>query len=206
LNYSSFHCDFLRNEEIWKEADKCYLKYRFDESIPVDVEYIAEKMGLDIIPEYFPEYFDAFLSLDGKAILINSARDERYNSRIRFSVAHEIGHFILHQETFKNFHFEDLADYISFIQEISEKEYQSFEYQANEFAGRLLIPRDQLKKRIDEAISLVDDINFESLVESSPDQVLASMSPFLAKPFDVSEIVVKIRAGREGLWPPKFKK
>lgn len=206
MNYSSFHCDFLRNEEIWEEADKCYLKYRYDDSIPVDVEYIAEKMGLDIIPEYIPESFDAFLSLDGKAILINSARDERYNSRIRFSVAHEVGHFILHQEMLKKFHFDDLADYVTFIQEISEKEYKSFEYQANEFAGRLLIPRSQLIKRMDEAISLVDDITFESLVESSPDQVLASLSPFLAKPFNVSDVVVKIRAGREGLWPPKFKK
>ena len=99
-----------------------------------------------------------------------------------------------------------MADYITFIQEIPEKEYKSFEYQANEFAGRLLIPRSQLIKRIDEAISLVDDITFESLVESSPDQVLASLSPFLAKPFNVSDVVVKIRADRESLWPPKFKK
>lgn len=77
--------------------------------------------------------------IDGKWIMcINSSHNIK---RQRFTMAHELGHYILHKG--KNIEFVDTTFFRS-------DEMDSIEYNANEFASRLLIPEDELRKLIDE--------------------------------------------------------
>lgn len=77
--------------------------------------------------------------VDGKWIMcINSSHNPK---RQRFTMAHELGHYILHKG--KNIEFVDTTFFRS-------DEMDSIEYSANEFASRLLMPEDKLRKLIDE--------------------------------------------------------
>lgn len=77
--------------------------------------------------------------VDGKWIMcINSSHNPK---RQRFTMAHELGHYILHKG--KNIEFVDTTFFRS-----DEKD--SIEYNANEFASRLLMPESKLRKLIDE--------------------------------------------------------
>jgi Zn-dependent peptidase ImmA (M78 family) len=77
--------------------------------------------------------------IDGKWIMcINSSHNLK---RQRFTMAHELGHYILHKG--KNIEFVDTTFFRS-------DEMDSIEYNANEFASRLLMPEDDLRKLIDE--------------------------------------------------------
>ena len=69
-------------------------------------------------------------------ISINSLHNKK---RQRFTLAHEIGHYILHKE--KNSEFKDT---IMFRNEVLDP----MEYKANEFAGELLMPENNLREYI----------------------------------------------------------
>ncbi|MFZ2399103.1 MAG: ImmA/IrrE family metallo-endopeptidase [Smithella sp.] len=128
--------------------------------------------------------------------------NEKFATRLRFSFAHELGHFFLHKEIFANFNIRTIEDWKNFILNISDYEYSSFEWQANEFAGRLLVPNLGLVLAIEQAADIIKENKLIDYLESDPDAVLSRISPTICKPFGVSEDVIKRRVEREGLWPP----
>lgn len=207
---SVFKCKFIPQEEIWSIVDDFRSRYWPRGDLPVDVERIIEvglKMG--IIPEhYLREYakIDAFLRSDftGIVVDIDQYMDPmgRYERRLRFSFAHEIGHFILHQYIYKQLVFETPRDYTDFVLNIPEAEHRSFEWQANEFAGRLLVPRGVLQEEVVKVYKKLEEHSLLGMLERNPDQVLESVAPMLSKPFGVSEEVIVKRVQRENLWQP----
>lgn len=87
-----------------------------------------------------------------------------------------------------------------------DTEYRSFEWQANEFAGRLLVPVKGLDSILSEACTMLkNDKKLMDYLTRDPDAVLSRISPQLCKPFGVSEEAIEKRVKREGLWPPKIK-
>jgi Zn-dependent peptidase ImmA (M78 family) len=77
--------------------------YIFNYSIPVDIERIIETtMRINIIPVKSLQHdcdMEGFISRDFKSIYVDEDLylDDRYYKRVRFTIAHEIGHFILHR-------------------------------------------------------------------------------------------------------------
>ncbi len=167
------------------------------------MELMIEKMGLDIIPVKGLDKIEAFLSINTKCIRVNhnTYMDERYESRLRFSFAHEIGHFSLHRNIISKMRFDSADEYHDFIINFPENEYSRFEYQANEFGGRLLVPYERLKDEVNKIHDTIINKKLTKLLKEYPEQMLASVCPMLCKPFGVSEQVVKIRVEREALWP-----
>lgn len=79
---------------------------------------------------------EAFLVMQENTIYVDS---RIYNAnvefRARFSVAHEIGHYLLHKKFYEeNMSFTDEDDYLKFYQEFPEEQYSLLEMHANEFA------------------------------------------------------------------------
>lgn len=109
---------------------------------PVDVEAIARAIGLDV--RYSPTTDDVSGALirtgNSAVIAVNSAQHE---NRQRFTIAHEIGHFILHKRTQKHFD-EDFR--IDFRNAVSSEATQRGEIEANRFAAALLMPEQFLRK------------------------------------------------------------
>ncbi len=81
-------------------------------------------------------YFD-----DG--IWVITINNKHHISRQRFTLAHELGHYILHKE--KNSLFEDTTFFRGGSMD-------SIEYTANEFAAKILMPEDRVRALIDSGI------------------------------------------------------
>lgn len=197
-------------QEIREKADAIRKKYWSGKNLPVNVEHIIEfDLKLDIQPVLglFSKFnINAWLKLDCTGIIVDADQYERFPNHLRFYLAHELGHFFLpkHRSFFDRFKFNSLQEWIEFVSNIPEKEYTSFEFQANEFGGRLVVPLPELKIRMAEACKkLKAESSLLQYLSEYPDFVLSHLSPFLCKPFAVSENVIEARVKREKLWPPK---
>lgn len=138
---------FIGNSYIKNKADKFRLKF-WGKNIPVKIEEIVE-IGLKIriipIPGLMSEYgVDAQITSDFKSIYVDQKNYENNTNRFRFSLAHEIGHYVLHKGFYKNLKISNFSDVMNFVSTISEEEYSYLEVQANKFGNYLLLPREEL--------------------------------------------------------------
>lgn len=112
---------------------------------PVPVEAIARALGVDV--RYAPttdEVSGALVRSGGGAIIaVNSAQHE---NRQRFTIAHEIGHFVLHKRRARRHFDEDFR--IDFRNSVSSEATQRDEIAANRFAAALLMPEEFLRRDI----------------------------------------------------------
>lgn len=112
---------------------------------PIPVEEAAKMAGLLVIPYDFPEEISAVLvsgKSEGKELLAIGVNQNHHEVRRRFSIAHELGHYILSHDDNLFLDFTDPAlDHLSH----SEAE-QVFEQEANEFAAELLMPLEMIKR------------------------------------------------------------
>lgn len=69
-------------------------------------------------------------------------------SRLRFTVAHELAHYFLHRELPQAAAFASLPDFARWTASYGGRKY-SVEQEANEFAGRLLVPETRLASLFD---------------------------------------------------------
>ncbi len=97
-----FKAPFIPKDRIWQEADALRAKYPSGRCLPVRILDLAEfDLGLSLIPvDGLREQVDieALLMGDLLSILVDKRAfmNPRLEYRLRFSIAHEIGHLILH--------------------------------------------------------------------------------------------------------------
>jgi hypothetical protein len=207
---SHFKCPYIDKSEIWRSAEEFREKYWRNNILPVDIESIVEnKLKLNILPEHglLSECdIDAYLRVDLTGIVVDYDRfmDERFINRLRFSYAHELGHLILHKDVYTQFPISNPSDWKDFMLNIPDREYGFFEYQANEFAGRVLVPRIQLINELNKCIKIITENGMTGYLASDPTAMLEAISNTLCKPFGVSSQAIEKRVEREKLWPPKI--
>lgn len=205
---SNFKCPYIDKRDIWKTAEKFRAEFWPEQTLPIDIESIVEKrLKLNIEPEHglFDELdIDAYLKKDLTGIVVDYKRymDERFINRLRFSFAHELGHLILHKDLYTQFPIDTFEEWRHFILDIPDREYGFVEYQANEFAGRVLVPKEVLISEIDKCFQIIQETGLMDYLTTNPYAVLSSISRTLCRPFGVSDKVIELRAYREELWPP----
>jgi Zn-dependent peptidase ImmA (M78 family) len=112
---------------------------------PVDPVRIARGIGVTVyfvIFETDKQNISGFFDYEERAIFVN--RDE-YPLRQTFTIAHEIGHKILHEEWAKS------SDYRVLLRDSTYQSDDPHEKEANAFAADLLVPRfllDQYWQRL----------------------------------------------------------
>lgn len=183
---------FLSNEQIRRKTNEFRSKY-WDETMPVNIEEIIEqKLEINIIP--IPNLFefcnsDALITSDWSSIYIDNKKymDDRYNDRLRFSLAHEIGHFVLHKNIYNSFGIKDFGDFYNFFADIDPEQYSYFETQANKFASHLLIPSEKLISEKDKILKAknMEHNNFNE------DVLIPYLATELSDRFGVSNIAVE---------------
>lgn len=97
--------DVLSYEDIRGRVDEVLRRHWPSGGIPVDVEHIADVgLCLDIVAvQYLHSGYgiDGFLSSYRRAIYVDSAVQEHsILYRYRFTIAHELGHYFLHERLF----------------------------------------------------------------------------------------------------------
>ncbi len=196
----------LTQDKIREEAEQFRKEHIFTPDLPVDIEHIAEAtMGIRIIPiESLQKHCDmeGFISKNFTSIYVDEFlyTDDRYYKRVRFTIAHEIGHFVLHRSTIDNQYFRDEEDWITFRMGINDETLGWFETQASEFAGRLLVPIDPLIEEFRSKRGFV--LKKHSPWDSKPlndDDLFSLIAPLMCKRFDVSAEVIERRLRKENI-------
>ena len=192
--------------EIREKAEKFRKKYVNPlDMVPVPVEEILE-FDLEITPWPIDNLLqkadiDGFISNDLKHIFVdkNIYLDSRFANRLRFTFAHEAGHFVLHKEEIQQYEFRTENDWIHFREEMSEEDLFWFEQQAYEFAGRLLVPKSKLIQELENNRGKVNQ--FRDLVVNSDDEMLKqAISRVICDTFGVSDSVILKRIRNEKIW------
>jgi Zn-dependent peptidase ImmA (M78 family) len=81
-----------------------------------------------------------FATLDRDGIVVDEGQMMRQPERYRFTLAHEIGHLELHRNLYDSGSVKSLASYLRFQEMLGDKEIDCLEFQARNFAGRILVP------------------------------------------------------------------
>lgn len=112
-------------------------------NIPIDVDLILDLKDISLIPA--PGIGnDGFCSRDFDRIYYDPQQPE---VRTRFTVAHELGHCVLHKDYLQqNFglNWTDFSEWLDFLDQIDPFDEREMETQANIFASHLLIPETPL--------------------------------------------------------------
>ena len=128
--------------------------YKKDAPLPIDVEEIME-LGLKLRPYVLPQLEaefsnggEAFLTVGNQVIVIDESlyTQEKRRERLRFSLGHEIGHFILHKNLFSDIN--NKEEYLKRMESIKSPVYDRIESEANSFAGHFLVPIKYLELQI----------------------------------------------------------
>ncbi len=205
---AEFRCKWIRREEIWDCAEGIRNQYWPTGKLPVDVEAIVEitlRLDIEPVPGLYQQIdTEAYLRSDLAGIIVDHEHymNEKYANRMRFSFAHELGHLFLHKDFYTRFVFESAVEWKDILLNLPDADYKYFEYQANEFAGRLLVPRDCLIHEIENALDTLRSNNLLEHIKSDPYAVLSAISTRIGRAFGVSSEVIEKRVEREHLWPP----
>jgi hypothetical protein len=210
MDARNFRAPFLPPDQIWKRADEVREKYPAGRSFPVEVLDLAEfDLGLELVPADGLRRLcdtEAVLLGDLKTILVDkdAFTNPKQEYRLRFSVAHEIGHLILHPDVYGQVRPVSVEGWSEFFLNLPDEQYQWLELHANEFAGRLLVPPDRLKAAFDAAIQRAQASGLRDWDRDADkaEVVLSYVASAISKPFKVSADVIKRRLRKEKLWPP----
>jgi len=196
-------------EEVWDKTEAFRREHLMSglQHLPVDVFSLTElRLGLDVIPfdDLFAKYdSDAAITQDFTGIYVDT---EAYvfwekgpvwkQNRLRFSVAHELGHYVLHREVATRARFESFDDFARWTCSHGGQKY-NLEQAANEFAGRLLVPVERLQQLYDEFA-----VQFDAQLPHwrSYEGVRSAFGDSVAPRFGVNAQVIEVRLDREGIW------
>lgn len=140
---------FLKENIIMGRAESFLERYHPSLKIPIPIELIVERdLGIQIIPIRGLSrgfHIDAFITSDFTEIHVDEGQMMDNEQRYRFTLAHEIGHMILHREAYRTLAITNLASWKN-VQATLEKQIVSrLEIQAHVFASFLLMPEAALK-------------------------------------------------------------
>ena len=194
---------------IWAAAEELRQQHGKDlGNVPVDVLTTIEvRLRLDVVPfeNLLTKYsVDAALMQDFSGIYVDKA-SYRYLegrplyefNRLRFSLAHELGHCILHRKLTGESKFKTLDDFRNWMKSYNDARY-SLEWEANEFAGRLLVPVDRLKTDFD-AFTKEVEAQFPAWWTNS--NLRDALTQKLGEFYGVHGDVIACRLDREEFWP-----
>jgi hypothetical protein len=204
----NFKAPFIPKERIWSEADRLRSEYPAGRELPVKVLDLAEfDLHLELVPiDRLREQLDidALLMGDLKSILVDKRAfmSPRLEYRLRFSVAHEIGHLVLHGDIYAGLQHAAAGEWFEYISAIPDVEYGWVEWQAYEFAGRLLVPPDVLREAFEGATETAKAAGYSDWL-AADEVALDYIATRLAPRFGVSTEVIAKRLRVEKLWPPR---
>lgn len=160
----------IRRQFVRKEAETLLQKYA-PSSIPVPVETLAKCLGYEVRYVDDDSEMSGFLMRNKSSVIIGVNRSHSSN-RQRFTIAHEIGHGLLHSS-------ESLYVDRKFRNELSKQGVNAEEIEANLFAAELLMPANEIKR----FLASIGNLDVESDYEISR----------LAKRFQVSQLAMSNR-------------
>lgn len=141
------------------QADKLAILERHRLNVPVRVGELATELGLKVFKAVLPPKISGLIkpsenSLSGFEIHVN-----KYDSpeRQRFTIAHEIGHFLLHSSLIGA----GIVDNIMYRSSLGSV----YETEANKLAADIILPKESVTLALSEFHGQVDEDNLYELAQ-----------------------------------------
>jgi hypothetical protein len=158
----------MTDDEIEAKVQEVLKDWELEETMPIDPLHIAKEEGIEVLPGDYDDCIEGRIEYHkengiGQFYLMygNAKLPFRPDGRVRFSIAHELGHFYLteHRKYLLSGRFHNsVTDFVST---------EPWEREADKFAASLLMPtemfRDQVRDRAD-FLTLQDLSNLASNV------------------------------------------
>ncbi|MBH8567151.1 ImmA/IrrE family metallo-endopeptidase [Nostoc sp. CENA67] len=158
----------VRRKYICKVVERL-IKDQCIQAAPIFVEELARALGVEVQYQPADDKLSGFLIRDFKnhcaVIGVNSSH---HKNRQRFTIAHELGHFLLHEGEKVHVDRIDYSFQVKLRNEDSSKGINLEEKEANYFAAELLMPASFLKKDLTnmEMLDLLDEEGLKKLADS----------------------------------------
>lgn len=138
------------NSKIIKAVNKILEEQQINE-VPIPVERVSENLGARLVYQQFEGKgnISGILYTDDENTIIGINSTNSKN-RQRFSIAHEIGHLLLHQQ--KKSLFVDKTLRVKFRDKKSNLAVDKDEIAANAFAEELLMPKNFIMKEVEKYV------------------------------------------------------
>jgi len=110
------------------------------QTAPVKVGEIAKALGVRVVISELPRGVSGKLSRESEDHWVIRVNRHEHKNRQRFTIAHEIAHFVLHRSEIKH----ELTDDTFYRSGLSERR----EWEANRLAAEILMPWDLLRQEM----------------------------------------------------------
>lgn len=188
-------------EDLRKKANEFLHEHHLSGNVPTPIEEIVEfDFGINIVPVLGLQRefeVEGFISSDLKNIYVDEYVYTDRITRYRFTLAHEIGHVVLHRHLYASHKFKSILRWKEFINSITEEEHSWLEYQGYAFAGLVLVPKQHLVKYTNEWTKKIKDKGIS--MEKNWDFAWDLITEHVAKAFLVSPDVVEKRMEKDGV-------
>ena len=205
----------MTNADIWNKVEKLRGLHETlrTSKTPLDlISFVELDLRLDLIPyDRLKDDFgaDAAILADFSGFYIDGETFDRIDlvrgaqlNRLRFSIAHELGHFYLHRELFAAAAITTNDHLLDWLNDHNGRKYE-IEREANEFAGRLLVPVEILRECFEKMLPAMD-VKYGRHVWVANAEIRSKAAELIAPRFGVHPIAIETRFDREGIWPSPF--
>lgn len=159
------------NEWLCLEAEQQEIIKKYHDSFPVLVGNIAKELGIIVKMATLPATISGEIKEEhGKYVIRVNRHDVK--ERQRFTLAHEIAHFLLHKDRIGD----GITDDVLYRSKLSD----FMEIQANRLAADILMPWDLIQPKLSEYAKLKLEEKFEKIASDAK----------------VSPTAIKIRLGK----------
>lgn len=193
---------YLSYEALRARADACLKRCGWRGELPINVERMMDvSLGLNIVADPSTKDWteaDGFLSRDRTTVYVHEYTQRWLQNRFRFTLAHELGHYVLHVGLHRAVIFSSFEEWQAFVNSMPENVRARYEVQADHFAGLFLVPRAPLQGVIAEAKRRVRGPFAD--VDLREEEERALIVAEAARRFEVSGAVIELRGKLEGWW------
>jgi len=134
---------------------------------PVPVDDLIRAQGVEITRKKFDDETSGLVYVDPKTgLAVIGLNVSHSKTRQRFTLAHELGHFLLHNRGAGGLHVDEGDFFVRFRDRHSADGFDKEEREANAFAAELLMPSCFLErdiKKLTDGLSLSDDADVRRL-------------------------------------------
>jgi len=139
----------IRKKQIQEVVEELLSDHNIKQG-PVPVDKIARSLGITITLDQVDNDLSGFLFRDqkvGKTVI--GANKSHHPNRLRFTIAHELGHYLLHAGEVVHLDEEPASFTLDFRDGKSAKGQDDNEKEANLFAAELLMPAKFLRQELE---------------------------------------------------------
>ena len=126
---------------LWQRVEKSDLEKIWDlfESIPVPIGLVAERLGLEVLSVTLPTEISGLIRRTETGIYEIQVNNTDVAVRQRFTVCHEIAHYLLHRSLIDA---EGITDNILYRSKLTNRQ----EAEANKLGAAMLLPWSKVSK------------------------------------------------------------